>query len=153
MLCRSTGVWPFPEARFFKTSLRNVECRIQNAEFSGDEMKQNSIEDKSFDFAVRIVNLYKYLKAVKNEGVLSKQLLRSGTGIGANVSEAQRAQSKADFVAKMNIALKEANETHYWIKLLYKTDYLTENEFNSLNTDIDEIVRLLVSICKTSANS
>ena len=85
--------------------------------------------------------------------MLSKQLLRSGTGIGANVSEAQRAQSKADFVAKMNIALKEANETHYWIKLLYKTDYLTENEFNSLNTDIDEIVRLLVSICKTSANS
>ena len=81
---------------------------------------------------------------------MSKQLLRSGTSIGANVPEAQKAQSKADFVSKMNIALKEANESYYWIKLLYRTDYLSEAEFKSLEMDVDELVRLLVSICKTS---
>lgn len=113
-------------------------------------MNKNCIEEKSFDFAVRIVNVYKHLCRSKSENVLSKQLLRSGTSIGANVSEAQKAQSKADFVAKMNIALKEANESYYWIKLLYRTDYLSEAEFKSLESDVDEIVRLLVSICKTA---
>ena len=113
-------------------------------------MNRNCIEEKSFDFAVRIVNVYKHLCRSKDETVLSKQLLRSGTSIGANVSEAQKAQSKADFVAKMNIALKEANESYYWIKLLYRTDYLSEAEFKSLECDVDEIVRLLVSICKTA---
>ena len=113
-------------------------------------MNDNVIENKSFDFAVRIVNLHKHLSAEKKEFVLSKQLLRSGTSIGANVSEAVRGQSKADFLAKMSIALKEANESHYWIRLLYKTDFLTEQEFNSIENDIIELIKILSSICKTS---
>ncbi len=108
----------------------------------------NAIEEKSFDFAVRIVNLYKHLTNEKNEYVLSKQLLRSGTSIGANVAEAQKGQTKPDFNTKMNIALKEANETYYWLKLLYRTDYLTEKEFSSVSGDIKEIISILVSICK-----
>ena len=113
-------------------------------------MNDNVIENKSFDFAVRIVNLHKHLSAEKKEFVLSKQLLRSGTSIGANVSEALRGQSKADFSAKMFIALKEANESHYWIKLLNKTDFLTEQEFNSIENDVVELIKILSSICKTS---
>ena len=112
---------------------------------------KNVIEDKSFDFAVRTVNLYKYLTNSKNEYVLSKQLLRCGTSIGANVSEAQKAQSKADFHTKMCIALKEANETLYWLKLLYRTDFLTSKEFESTELDIREIIAILTAICsKTS---
>ena len=106
------------------------------------------IEEKSFDFAVRIVNLYKHLTADKKEFVLSKQLLRSGTSIGANVSEGERGQTKPDFNTKMNIALKEANETYYWLRLLHKTDFLTEKEFQSMEKDVDEIIAILVSICK-----
>ena len=106
------------------------------------------IEIKSFDFAVRTVNLYKYLTTEKNEYILSKQLLRCGTSIGANVSEAERGQSKADFNSKLNIALKESNETYYWLRLLHQTDYLTDKEFQSLETDINEIISILVSICK-----
>ena len=113
-------------------------------------MNDNVIENKSFDFAVRIVNLHKHLSAEKKEFVLSKQLLRSGTSIGANVSEAVRGQSKADFLAKMCIALKEANESHYWIRLLYKTDFLTEQEFNIIENDVVELIKILSSICKTS---
>ena len=109
---------------------------------------ENIIEVKSFDFAIRTVNLYKYLIKSKNETVLSKQLLRCGTSIGANISEAQKAQTKADFNSKMNIALKEANETQYWLKLLYRTDYITEKEFNSIIEDIKEIVSILVVICR-----
>lgn len=109
---------------------------------------ENIIENKSFDFAIRIVNLYKYLTSEKKEFVLSKQLLRSGTSIGANVAEAQKAQTRPDFNAKMNIALKEANETEYWLKLLYKTEYLTESEFDNIGKDIKEIIAILVSICK-----
>ena len=108
----------------------------------------NVIEAKSFDFAVRIVNLYKYLFSEKQETVLSKQLLRSGTSIGANVSEAQRGQSIADFNAKMNIALKEANETYYWLRLLSATKYLNQKEFNSIEPEIKEIIAILISICK-----
>ncbi|MBQ7343840.1 MAG: four helix bundle protein [Clostridia bacterium] len=108
----------------------------------------NIIETKSFDFAVRTVNLYKYLTEEKKEYILSKQLMRCGTSIGANISEAQKAQTKADFNSKMNIALKEANETEYWLRLLNKTNYLTENEFQSINSDIKEIISILVSICK-----
>ena len=114
---------------------------------------ENAIEAKSFDFAIRIVKLYQYLTNEKKEFVLSKQLLRSGTSIGANVAEAERAQSQADFYAKMSIALKEANETDYWLRLLYKTDYLTENEYNSINRNINEIIALLVSITKTIKSS
>ena len=108
----------------------------------------NVIEFKSFEFAVRIVNLYKYLVETKKEYVLSKQILRSGTSIGANVSEAQKGQSIADFNAKMNIALKEANETEYWLRLLYRTDYISESEFESIEKDAKEIIAILVSICK-----
>ena len=105
--------------------------------------KDNVILDKSFDFAVRIVNLYKLLTAEKKEFVLSKQLVRSGTSIGSNVSEAVRAQSTSDFVAKLSIALKEANETDYWLRLLYKTEYLTAKEYDSINNDVKEIVSIL----------
>lgn len=111
----------------------------------------NVSEEKSFEFAVRIVNLCKYLTTEKREYVLSKQLLRSGTSIGANISEAQRAQSKADFTAKMSIALKEANETHYWLRLLYRTEYLTQSQFDSLEQDVLELLRMLIAICKTSS--
>ena len=110
----------------------------------------NTIENKSFDFAVRIVNLYKYLCNEKKEFVLSKQLLRSGTSIGANVSEGEKAQSKADFYTKMTIALKEANETDYWLRLMYATEYLTEQEFESLSKDNKEIISILVAITKTT---
>ena len=110
----------------------------------------NIVENKSFEFAVRIVNLRKFLMKEKNEYILSKQLLRSGTSIGANVAEAQRAQSKADFISKMNIALKEANETNYWLKLLYRTDYMDEKQFESMFCDLDQIISILVSICNTS---
>ena len=108
----------------------------------------NAIYDKSFLFAIRIVKLYRFLSESKKEFVLSKQLLRSGTSIGANVAEAERAQSSADFFAKMNIALKEANEAKYWLRLLHATDYLTDRQFISLETDAKELTALLVAICK-----
>ena len=100
------------------------------------------------DFAVRIVNLYKFLTA-KDEFVMSKQLLRCGTSIGANIREANEGISKSDFAAKIYIALKEARETEYWIELLWRTDYISDKEYKSLNTDCSEILSLLVSICKT----
>ena len=115
-------------------------------------MSENIIVDKSFDFAVRIVNSNKYLNNEQKEYVLSKQLLRSGTSIGANVSEAERGQSRADFYSKMSIALKEANETYYWIRLLYQTEYLNQEQFESIENDIKEIIALLMSICKSSQN-
>ena len=108
----------------------------------------NQISEKSFRFAVRTVNVYKHLSGEKKEFVLSKQLLRSGTSIGANVSEAQQAQSRADFISKLNIALKEASETEYWIRLLQATDYLTQREADSLLADCTELEKLLVSIVK-----
>ena len=116
------------------------------------EMSDNIILDKSFEFAIRVVKLYKYLCDDKKEYVLSKQLLRAGTSIGANISEAQAGQSKADFIAKMAIASKEARESKYWIDLLIKTDYLdiNENHVKSLLNDIEEIIKLLTSIVKTS---
>ena len=112
-------------------------------------MNENIVVEKSLDFAVRIVNLNKYLHKQHGEYVVSKQLLRCGTSIGANVAEAQRGQSKADFVAKMSIALKEANETEYWLKLLYRTQYLSEEQHESMNRDIQELIGILVSICRT----
>lgn len=110
----------------------------------------NIIEEKSFAFAVRIVNLYKHLTETKKETILSKQLLRSGTSIGANVTEAEQAQSKADFTSKMNIALKEASETKYWIRLLASTNYLTEAESISMLNDCVELEKILVSIIKST---
>lgn len=115
-------------------------------------MKDNIILDKSLDFAIRIVKLYKYLCDEKKEYVLSKQLMRSGTSVGANINEAQAGQTKADFVAKMAIASKEARESKYWIDLLIKTDYLdiNENHVQSLQNDIEEIIKILTSIVKSS---
>ena len=115
-------------------------------------MIQNASVEKSFAFAVRIVNLYKYLVREHKEYTLSKQILRCGTSIGANVSEAQRGQSKADFAAKMSIALKEANETQYWLKLLFATEYITKSQYESLDSDIHELLGILTAICK-SANT
>lgn len=111
---------------------------------------ENVIEEKSFEFAVRIIRLYQYLCNDKKEYVMSKQLLRCGTSIGANVAEAQKGQSKADFNAKMNIALKEANETHYWLRLLHRTDYINDREFQSIEPEIKEIISILVAICKAT---
>jgi len=113
-------------------------------------MEQNPVVEKSFKFAVRIVNLYKHMIREHREYVLSKQILRCGTSIGANIAEAQRGQSKADFAAKMNIALKEASETEYWLRLLYQTDYLSKDQYSSLCADIRELISLLMAICRTS---
>ena len=109
---------------------------------------RNIIENKSFEFAVRIVNLRKFLVREKNEYILSKQLMRSGTSIGANVAEAEKGQTRADFNAKMNIAMKEANETYYWLRLLNRTGYLNEKEFLSMEKDIREILSIITAICK-----
>ena len=111
-------------------------------------MKENVIMRKSFAFSVRIVNLHKHLCESKKEYVISKQIYRCGTSIGANISEAQRAQSTADFTSKMKIALKEANETQYWLQLLHQTQYLTDKEFNSIHDDLVEILKILTAICK-----
>lgn len=113
-------------------------------------MMDNIIETKSFDFAVRIVKMCRYLAEEKKEHVLSKQLLRSGTSIGANVAEAEHGQSRADFVAKMTISLKEANETYYWLRLIYKTDLINEKAFRSMENEIKEIISILTAICKTA---
>ena len=125
---------------------------MQNAERRMTKMK-NPIEEKSFAFAVRSVKLYRHLTEAKKEYVISKQFLRSGTSIGANVSEAERGQSKADFVAKMHIALKEANETEYWLRLLYASEYLSEAEFQSMERDVNELISIIVSICKTAQSN
>ena len=109
----------------------------------------NIIQDKSFAFAVRIVKLYKYLAEEKNEFVLSKQLLRCGTSIGANVEEAIGGQSDKDFYAKLTIAYKEARETKYWIRLLKETDYLNIVEAESLLLGIEELLKIIGSIQKT----
>ena len=115
-------------------------------------MIRGVLEEKSFLFSVRIVNLIKYLRTERNEYIMSKQLLRSGTSIGANVSEAQFAQTKADFLTKMHIALKEASETRYWLRLLEATEYLNETEANSMITKCNALINMLVSTCKTTKN-
>ena len=114
-------------------------------------MKENNlIVDKSKAFAVRIIKLYKYLCDEKKEFVLSKQILKSGTSIGANVKEASKGQSKADFIAKMSIALKEASETEYWLELLCETDYINKEHFESIYADNEEILKILTRIIKTA---
>lgn len=113
--------------------------------------KKNIIKEKSFAFAIDIVNLYKVLSE-KKEFVLSRQVLRSATSIGANVRESEHAQSKADFIHKLSISLKEANETEYWLDLLYETKYLSDVEFQNIKPKIIELLRLLTSIIKTSKN-
>jgi four helix bundle protein len=123
-------------------------------EVSADDwIMENVIEEKSFQFSIRIVRLYQYLSETKKEYVLSKQLLRAGTSIGANVAEAQQAQSKADFTSKTAIALKETTETKYWIRLLHATEYLSNAEYHSILSDCTEIEKLLTSIVKTSKSA
>ena len=112
-------------------------------------LSDSIIYKKSFDFAVKTVNLYKFL-CQKNEYILSKQLLKSGTSIGANINEAVAAQSKKDFIHKMAIANKEARETKYWIELLIATNYIQGNSSTTIKSDIDEIIKILTSIIKTS---
>ena len=114
--------------------------------------EDNLIKNKSEDFAVRIINLYKYLVKEKTEYVLSKQMLRSGTSVGANINEALCGISKKDFLSKMYIAFKECHETKYWIKLLYRTEYISEKEKDSILTDCDELLRILSSITKSTAD-
>ena len=111
-------------------------------------MSNNIIAEKTLDFAVRIVNLQKHLVAEKKEFVLSRQILRCGTSIGANVAESQQAQSRPDFIHKLNIALKESAETNYWLRLLFDTDYMTEKQFQSIYADCTELERMLTSIIK-----
>lgn len=113
-------------------------------------MKERSIKEKTFALAVEVVKLYKLLCEVKNEYVLSKQLLRSGTSIGANLREANNAESTADFIHKLGIAQKEADETLYWLELLYQTHYLTLEEFNLHATKAQEIIKILRSIILTT---
>lgn len=112
-------------------------------------MKETVLQKKSKAFAVRIIRMYQYLCEEKKEYVLSKQVLRSGTSIGANVREAKRAQSKPDFYAKLFVSLKEAEETGYWLELLVETDYISKEMFNSIYSDCEEIIKLLVASTKT----
>ena len=111
---------------------------------------ETAIQDKSFRFAIRIVNLCKYLQQEQNEYILAKQLMRSGTSIGANVAEAQQAQSRPDFISKLNVSLKEAYETNYWLRLLHETQYLSQEAFESIIADCSEVEKLLISIIKTT---
>ncbi|WP_288763401.1 four helix bundle protein [uncultured Weeksella sp.] len=113
-------------------------------------MRENIVKNRSSSFAVRIVKLYRHLCEQKKEYVLSKQLLRSGTSVGAMVREAEHAESKTDFRHKMAIAQKEINETIYWLELLVATDYLTREQFESINADAVEIIKLIRSIIKTT---
>jgi len=113
-------------------------------------MKENILKDKSFNFAIRIVNLYKFLKKQHGEYILSQQLIRSGTSIGAIVREAEHAESMKDFIHKLSIGLKEANESKYWLDLLFVTDFITKKMYDSLNKDSEELLKLLTASVKTS---
>ncbi|MBP5771148.1 MAG: four helix bundle protein [Bacteroidaceae bacterium] len=116
-------------------------------------MHNNVILEKSFDFSVRIVNLKKYLNSEKKECIMAAQLMRSGTSIGANVTEADQAQSKADFISKISIANKEAHETRYWLRLLHRTDYLNDEEFSSIISDCQELIKILQAIIKSAKDN
>lgn len=113
-------------------------------------MKQNPLQDKSYAFAIRIVRAVSFLQKNKREFILTKQLLKSGTSIGANIEEGLHAQSKKEFIAKLQIAIKEAFETEYWIRLLRDTDFITKSQSASLLSDVVELEKLLTSIIKTS---
>ena len=110
---------------------------------------ENAVVEKSKAFALRIIKLYKHLDSHHKIGVISMQILKRGTSIGANVKEAIRAQSKADFYAKLNIALKEASETEYWLELLYESEYITKEQFESIYNDCQELLKILTAITKT----
>ncbi|MDD2515636.1 MAG: four helix bundle protein [Candidatus Gracilibacteria bacterium] len=116
-------------------------------------MKENIIKEKSFNFAVRVVKLYKYLVGEKNEYVLSKQLLRSGTSVGAMTREAEHSESKSDFIHKMAIAQKEINESIYWLELLKETEYLNQKQFEDINNDAIEIIKIITTIIKKTKSN
>ncbi|MBP5713548.1 MAG: four helix bundle protein [Prevotella sp.] len=116
-------------------------------------MKYNILHDKTLNFAVRIVKLYKYLIKTQKEFDLPRQILRSGTSIGANSMESRSAQSTADFINKLQIALKEADETSYWLQLFLKIDYINQEQFDSLDSELQEIIKILVSIIKKTKES
>ena len=115
-----------------------------------DKIKKDSVRDKSYAFALRMIKMYQHLTKDKQEFILSKQVLRSGTSIGANIEEASGAQSNKDFLAKMTIAYKEARETHYWLRLLHDSGYFTENAAISILNDCEELLKMLASIKKTT---
>ena len=125
--------------------MHSAQCTVDE---NGSVRMEKTVMEKSLDFAVRIVNVARYLSSRKKEYTLSKQLLRAGTSIGANIAEAQRGQSTADFAAKMSVALKECSETEYWLQLLYRTEYLTQKQYESLYNDIHELLKMLTAICK-----
>jgi len=116
-------------------------------------MKENVVKKKSFKFAIRIVKLYQFLVSEKKEYVLSKQLLRSGTSVGAMIREAEHSESKADFIHKMAIGQKEINESIYWLELLKETDYLNNEQYESVNKDAIEIIKMITSIIKTTKSN
>jgi len=118
-----------------------------------NEMKENVVMDRSYAFALEIIQLYKHLISEEKEYVISKQLLRSGTAIGALIKEAEHGQSKNDFLSKMNIALKEANETEYWLMLLCDSGYIEKKIFDDMKAKIVEILKLLISIVKRTKNN
>lgn len=111
--------------------------------------KSNVLQEKSYNFAIRIVKLAQFLREKKSEYILSKQLIRSGTSIGANIEEASGVQSDSDFISKLHISLKEAKESHYWIRLLRDTDFITQAQAESMLTDLNEIITLLTRSLKT----
>lgn len=113
---------------------------------------ENVVADKSFAFALRVVALYKYIRSEKNEYVLSKQVLRSGTSIGANIAEAQCAISRKDFLSKMYIAFKECAETKYWLELLFRSDYMDVSQYDSIQSDCVELLKMLSAITKSAKN-
>jgi len=116
-------------------------------------MRENVVKNKSFEFAIRVVRLYQFLVSDKKGFVLSKQLLRSGTSVRAMVRESEHSESKADFIHKLSIAQKEINETIYWLELLKATDYLTQEQFESINNDAVEIIKLITTIIKTTKSN
>lgn len=116
-------------------------------------MKENILKQKSKLFAIRIINLYKFLGNEKKEFILSKQLLRSGTSVGANIREAEYAESKSDFIHKLAVSQKEINESIYWLELLLETEFISFNQFESLNTDAIEIIKLITASIKTVKTS
>lgn len=128
--------------------VKNVHYSLQTIHFKGME-KENILKIKTFDFSLKIIKLTKSLVDNQKEFIITKQLLRSGTAVGAMVREAEYAESKKDFVHKLHIALKEANETEYWIELLYKSDYIDVTEFDSVSSELKSILKLLISSIKT----
>jgi len=116
-------------------------------------MADSVVLNKSMDFAIRIVNLFKYLQSQKREFVISKQILRCGTSVGSNLREAKYAQSTDDFIHKNSIALKEIAETEYWLDLLYKTDYISDDQYTSIHSDCTELIKMLTAIINTAKSN